>query len=415
MSKVAYGAYTVAIDVKPAGVVGVAEFNGSKITVPKSPAALERTDPKVFYFKNLDGENRVLVFETKYDVNSNPTGGRISVYDENLNQIVAPDETSKLVNLYAITDSVDLGDQYDYIYGIDYDLHKIVRIKICAGSTLEIGTEYSSFAPTDGAGYGVDVLTDGTSVYGLFVSAKNILRGDYDSYSLIRLDKNLDNPVRLDVSEKNPFSISLYNGDLYVTLVGGPQNSGSTNGSASKIQKVPAAFTETTAPATLLVGGATSELGDFRALSFTAAGEAYILTGRLDSDGENFSGTLYCITAEAMNAAAGGTIASLNIAKNSRVNFKNVAGWTWGIFYSESDGVLWTAQGEDIGVYTANVKKDPFGINKTITISELAGSKYHLNSVALLTAGAKLKAYTAPEFASVSKAARLFREKLLSE
>lgn len=413
MSKVAYGVYTYTINVSPSSKVGVAEFNGTKISIPKSPAALDRTDPKVFYFKNLKNETRILVFETKY-VNKSAVNGVVSVYDEELNQIVGPTETDKLVNLYAITDSVDLGDQYDYIYGIDYDNHKIVRIKICAGSTLEFGTEYNDFKPTAGKGYGVDVITDGTSVYGLFVSAKDVWKGDYDSYSLIRLDKNLGNAVRLDVSgEKNPFSIDLYNNELYVTLVGGMQKYGSTNGANSKIQKVSAAFTAASKMKTLLVGGDTAVLGDFRALSITAAGEAYIMTGRLESDAATFSGAVYYVAAGKLANAAGGKVTS--IANTQKIcEFNKEAGWQWGLFYSSADKALWTAQGDRIGAY-----KGVNGIVKAqdvASITTLSGNaNYHLNSVALLTAAGTVKGYTAPEFASVSAEARLAKEQLLKQ
>lgn len=413
MSKVAYGVYTYTINVSPSSKVGVAEFNGTKISIPKSPAALDRTDPKVFYFKNLKNETRILVFETKY-VNKSAVNGVVSVYDEELNQIVGPTETDKLVNLYAITDSVDLGDQYDYIYGIDYDNHKIVRIKICAGSTLEFGTEYNDFKPTAGKGYGVDVITDGTSVYGLFVSAKDVWKGDYDSYSLIRLDKNLGNAVRLDVSgEKNPFSIDLYNNELYVTLVGGMQKYGSTNGANSKIQKVSAAFTAASKMKTLLVGGDTAVLGDFRALSITAAGEAYIMTGRLESDAATFSGAVYYVAAGKLANAAGGKITSIVDTENNPPHkFDKAPGWQWGLFYSAADKALWAAQGDAIGVYKC--VKQSVKLKSAADITALAGSdKYHLNSVALLTAAGTVKGYTAPEFASVSAEARLAKERLL--
>lgn len=419
MSKVAYGVYTYAIGVTPVGKLGVAEYKNSAVTLPVSPTALDRQDPKVFYFKDLEGKSCIFMAGTKYNSSYQPEAGQFAVYDENLNLLVQPYTTSALVNLYTVTGPVDLGDQYQYLFGIDYDLHKVVRFRVSAGSGLSIDRVYDAFVPDAGKGYGLDVVTDGKAVYALFVSAVNPFTGDYAGYSIVKLDLDLKNPVRLDADgEKNPFSLDLYNGDLYVTVVGGMQNYGSTNGASSKIQKVSTKdFSVTSEIKTLLVGGATADLGDFRALSFTSSGDAYILTGRLNSDAATFDGALYHTTADALANASEAVITDIADAKyapDGKVDsFNQTNGYLWGLFYSEADNVVWTAQGNDLGVYKYGRKKLSQVAFKAI--SDLAGSAYSLNSVSLLEAGGQMKGYVAPAFASVSKAARLERKKLLKK
>lgn len=412
MSKIAYGVYTYTGGENDAkGKIGVAEYANSVInrTAVKD---LDRQDPKEFYFETPAGEKRVLLAGTQYDPNYNPQDGLFAVYDENLSPVGDSFTTPDVVNLYAF-----VGPVAGKYYGIDYDLHKVVRFTLTdKGGVALDSTASFEFIPlaSQGKGYGVDLATDGEQVYALFATATDPFAGKYTGYTLIRLDQDLQIKARTDVKdEKNPFSLDLYNGDLYVTVLGGAQEYGKTNGAASKIQKVTAAFGNGATVATLLVGGADAAQGDFRALSFTAAGEAYILTGRYNSDAESFDGAVHYTTAAALNAAGEKTIDTISKAKYS---ITKVKGYTWGLFYSKTDNVLWAAQGNNLGVYEYDEVDKKLNQNGLATIIKLADNDvYSLNSAALLEAGGQVKGYVSPALASVSKAARLEREKLFKK
>lgn len=412
MSKAAYGAYTYAINVTPVGKMGVATFENDTISVPANIVGLDNcTDPRVFYFKDNGNKDRILLFETKYK-NYVATNGQISVYSDSLTQLVAPfTPGEELDNLHAVTGTVKIGND-SYMYGIDYDLHKVVRFQVGTDGKILVGKTWKDFKPKTGSlGYGVDVVTDGKYVYALFVSATKLAQGEYDFYSIVRLDLDLTNPVELKVDgEKNPFSLSLYKGDLYVTVLGGMQKYGSTNGAASKIQKVATeGFSATSAVKTLLVGGDSAELGDFRALVFNESDEAYILCGCLNSDAASFAGALYRADAANVTGAAGAKVNAIGAVKYDL----SAKGYLWGIYYSEAEEVLWAAQGNDIGVYKYD--KNVLKQKAKAVIATLAGSKYSLNTMALLESGGQLTGYVAPEFASVSEAALRAREELLRE
>lgn len=419
-SKVAYGVYTYQTGVSPVGELGVASYDGATaITLPVQPVSLSRRDPKAFYFKDLTGKNCIFMAGTDWK-NQKAVDGQYAVYDENLNLLVGPSTTDAVVNLYALTGPVNLGDQYQYLYGIDYDLHKVIRYRVSAGSGLMIDATWNDFEPTKGNGYGIDVVTDGKYVYALFASAVNPFSGDYDSYSIVQLDMALKKSVKLTVSGvKNPFSLDLFGGNLFVTVLGGMQNYGSTNGEASMIQRISVSgFSASSKVTTVLKGGKTADTGDFRALSF-ANGDAYILTGCLNSDKTTFSGALYCVESARLLTVQGAGISDLQKAKYA---INKIDGWTWGLFYSATDNAVWMAQGESVGVYKGSSKEQSLTQAAICSRDTLVGTQakakaqyYHLNSVTLIEPGKALKGYVPHAFASVSEAAILEREKLLKK
>lgn len=405
MSKLAYGAYYYDASGK-GGKFGIASYASSAVTNVK---AVETTsaDPKVFYFASPDGEKRVLAFETVWE-NQVAKAGSIQVYNEKMQSNKMKLTTTGLVNLSAITEVVN-----GKLYAIDYDAAKVVRFSVASDGTLSLddGVSYTGAATQSGAKvYGVDIITDGTSVYALFVSAVSLFPGDYKGYSIVKLDTDLKKVAQhTELDGLNPFSIQLYKGDIYVVLVGGGQQYGSTNGTNSKIQKI-STSNFTAAATTLLVGGKTALLGDFRALAFTAAGDAYILTGCYDADGAGFSGALYHTTAEKLANADEDTIKDL---KEEPVSFNKIGGYLWDIAFAESDQVLWLAQGNNVLVYKLADTK--LALSASTNITALAGDAYSLNSAVVLEAEAVLKGYVAPEFASISAEARLAKEAFLQK
>lgn len=405
MSKLAYGAYYYDASGK-GGKFGVASYADSAVKSEKSITTTS-ADPKVFFFKSPDGEKRVLTFETVWE-NKVAKAGSIQVYNENMQSNKTKLTTTGLVNLSAISEVVN-----GKLYAIDYDNAKVVRFSVAYDGTLSLDKEaYTDFTATqsDAKAYGVDVITDGTNVYALFISAVNLFPGNYKSYSIVKLDMNLKKVAQHnEIGGMNAFSIQLYNSDIYVLLVGGGQHYGITNGTNSKIQKI-STSNFSAAATTLLVGGNSYDLGDFRALTFTAAGDAYILTGRYDNAGATFSGALHHTTVTKLLRAGGKTIADI---ESSKYLLTSIKGYLWDVFFAATDKVLWVAQGNDVAVYS--YKGNAFTLSASANITTLAGSDYSLNSAAVLDAAAVLKGYVAPEFASISAEARLAKEALLQK
>lgn len=425
MSKVAYGVYTYDTHFT-ASKMGIAAFDGTVVKVAGTPAELTRQDPKVFYLKDPQGNDCVLVFEVKYASEWDGEEGMISVYDTAMNVLLKPEMVSKeidLVNLYAVVGPVTVGNE-KYYYGIDHDKRKVVRFQLLAedgeGSENKLKIVFDKeakyeFSPTRDNGYGIDLVQAGDSLYALFVTSPGLGLGLYYSYSVVKLDLSLENAVVKEVvGGKNAYSLTQYNGDLYVVLLGGAQNFGTTNGAESKIQKIAMnGFSADSEVKTLLVGDTSFEMGDFRSLAFSASGKAYVLTGCLTESRTAFNGVLWAVSAEDLSNAAGVTIAYIAYS-GVCYPFSNVEGYYWGLLYSESDHSLWVAQGNDIGVYTlGDTEIKPVSV---CSIDDLSGgSVYDLNSMVLLEAKGTIKGYVSPAAAAASKAARLEREKLLGK
>lgn len=318
MSIVAYALYRYNSSAVGVGMFGRAQFNGTSTITALTPkignddpnAPNVTPDAKTFWFKNKDGAGRILLAQTYYNADYIAQPSIMCVYDENMNLVYGVQTTDPTdpgaktwggyTNLYAVTTGSD-GTNY-CLYCIDYDAAVIFRVIDAGGDsyTYDAASLYSyaplSSAPTGTKGYGVDITTDGSAIYGLFINGTNVFTGAYSNSTVVKLPMTLGSTVsaRNDGFAYNAFSLQLYTGgtsnELYVTAVGGMQNYGSSNGAASKIQKITTGFTSATAVTPLLSGGSIAKQGDFRALSFKADGsDVFILTGFYNTAGDALS------------------------------------------------------------------------------------------------------------------------------
>lgn len=437
MSRVAYAGYIYPTSGDPAGLAGIADFNGSAISHFGTDKTNVTSDTKVFWFKNADNDNRVLIAETQYDSNYDPLPSKFTVVDgANLNSVKGVNGVNwgSLVNVYALI------RQGDYLVGIDYDECTVFRVLNSTGDTYSYQTGVFTLnlanadlnpaiaTPYPSQQFGVDVSTDGTNIFALFIKGDDVYGGDYDPSLLVKLNLDLTLPTGTGVVNntgaalaENAFSAQKYGSDLYVVSVGGMQNYGSTNGAASKIQKVAKSTMVTN---DLLVGGATNDqtLGDFRALSFRDDGsEAFILTGALNTDGETFTGALYRTTMSALAGAGGGVITSISGIVST--NITTIPGYLWSLLYSQEEDMTWMARGNDLAVYKYNppvpVPPTPASVAvvdaKSInTLSSVSG--YSLNAVTLYNniKVQTLRGAAQPAMASNSARALIERKKLLA-
>lgn len=431
MSRIAYAVYKYTPSTK--GKIAVADFNGSTITRVGDTVDDLTNDSKVFGYKNYEGQPRILLSETEYEVVNDervPKDALFTTYDENLKQVgnlkksiiqTSPANGKTLKNVSRVAEDVSTFINFKHLMLIDYEQHFVAALKLDANDQISDTPDmtYDKFEPAAGTkGYGVDVLVHGSNVYALFVSAASLWTGDYTSYTLVRLNQSLGTQATTEVKTKNPFSLQLYNGNLYVTSVGGLQNYGFTNGEESKIERLPADFSTGAQPEVLLKGGTDAKDGDFRALAFGDAGDAFVLTGRFNKPETNtFSGALYHLDKD--------TLPNLITSDNAKITDKGIAdasvvfdyvdGYTWGLLYSEEKKAVWAAAGNGLAVYKY---EEDSGLTELASadVNTLTGTVgYSLNGFTIASEGQNFSGATLPAFASVSAEALAERKKLLKK
>lgn len=425
MSKVIYGVYQYGSN--PNGKAGLAEFANGKVSRVGNLVSDLSPDPRVFSYKNTDKKIRLLVSETFW-VNNVAQPSKLTTYTENLEKVGNLDQTVvsgvtkdgkdlTVSNVHAVAPEPGYfsnGGIAKFLCLIDYDQHAVFGIPVISDKFYPKQAQVYEYTPKTGdKGYGEDLLTDGQYIYALFVSAKDAWHGDYSYYSLVRLNGDLKEDAKLHVKTYNPFSLQKYGDNLYVTSVGGMQQSGKTNGTESKIERIPLTFNGITLVKPALVGGDDATTGDFRALAFSSdnsdSTDAYVLTGHLTDAGTGLTGALHYLTMDDLKNTEGKTIDEVELAS---FVLGNVSGYNWGLLYSEKDKAVWFTKGNDLGVYQFD--GEAIKERATIAIDDMAGSTgYSLNTVALVGEGKNFKGYVSPTFASVSKRAIEEREKLL--
>lgn len=433
MSTAVYGVYRyLAPNTSGVGKVGLARFNGNAIARVGNLVTGElHGDPKVFSYISIDTAGkrsvRLLVCDTIW-VNWVAQPSHLTSYDESLNQIGTLNNTvvsggTTAGKKFTVSNVYGVAPEPGYFQGggitkyfclIDYDQHAVFGIPVVGDKFYPTQARVYEYTPKTGdKGYGQDILTDGEYTYALFVSAKEAWTGDYSYYSLVRLNGDLKEDATLQVNTYNPFSLQKYKNNLYVTSVGGMQKKGSTNGAASKIERIPLDFNDSTPVEPALVGGDDATTGDFRALAFSSnSNDAYVLTGNIVAADGALDGALHYLTMDDLEGADSDIVSDVETGKPAV--FNNVPGYNWGLVYSEEDKAVWFRNGNNLSVYKFdNTAKTPKEL-ATIAIDALAGEpNYNLNGFALVGEGKNFKGYVSPTFASVSKRALEEREKLL--
>lgn len=419
MSRIAYAVYNYSLF--PAeGKVAVADFDGSTITRQGNLVGGLTNDAKVFGYKNLKGESRILLSETEY-VDGVAKDALFTAYDEDLNRVGNLNRSviGNLKNVYRVAEDPSMYITMGHLMVVDYDEHIVVGLQMGADDYINPAPTlvYDSFQPAAGTkGYGVDVVVKGQKVYALFVSAKDAYGGDYTSYTITRLDVSLKKEVSTDVPTFNPFSLQIYGDNLYVTSVGGLQHYGSTNGEKSKIERLSTSFKDGDQPDVVMTGGASELEGDFRALAFSDDGtDAFVLTGRFNAkpDSDTFNGALYHTDMKTLSTMTDGKITYGGL-KNPPAAFDHVEGYTWGLLYSAEKKAVWVAAGNGISVYKfTKGKVTKLADADANTLTGTTG--YSLNGFTLVSEGQNFSGATLPAFASASAEALAERKKLLKK
>lgn len=423
MSRIAYGMYNY--DFYPAkGTIAVADFDGSTITRQGNLVEGLTNDAKVFGYKNLKGEPRILLSETEY-VDGVAKDALFTAYDKDLKRVGNLNRSviGNLKNVYRVAEDPSMYITMGHLMVIDYDEHIVVGLKMDADDYINPTPTlvYDSFQPAAGTkGYGVDVVVKGQKVYALFVSAKDAYGGDYTSYTITRLDVSLKKEVSTDVPTFNPFSLQIYGDNLYVTSVGGLQHYGSTNGEKSKIERLSTSFADGDQPDVVLKGGTDAKEGDFRALAFNEKdGDAFILTGRFNAkpDNDTFDGALYHLDKDTLPnliTSDNAKISDEGIA-DEPVTFDHVKGYTWGLLYSEEKKAVWAAAGNGLAVYKYEENSGLTELASADANTLTGTTGYSLNGFTIVSEGQNFSGATLPAFASVSAEALAERKKLLKK
>jgi hypothetical protein len=406
-------------------LVGRADFNGTDaITHTVTNITGLTPDPKVFWFKNVDGNERLLVAETSYGPGPTyaPNPSKFSVYDAGALTKVWPasgtSAWSDLINVYAIATATVGG--VNYIYGIDYDLHKIFRVANASGDDYAYDN-LAGYIYTDDAAqkFGAALAIVGNFVYALFIRGTDVFGGSYNPSAIVKLPLSLD-PFDPDAARNNTglaanaVDLKLSGSYFYVPCIGGGQQAAGYN-PGSKLQRVALA---NLAVNDLLINAASGTYGtedttDFRDISIGQNGEAFILKGALNSSGTALSGFLFRTTVTALDSASGVLITALTPTPAQLAIgtvAAPVAGYLWALLYDDADGKTWMAEGNSLSVY----KYSGGAINQVANLgmsssdpadnSGLAPDGYNLNPVAFTIYGqtAQLKGAQNPSQASNS-------------
>jgi hypothetical protein len=432
----------------PTGEVGRADYDGSSaIThfVSVAPGTSGgnisnlTSDPKPFWFKNVNGDERLLVAESSYSSGPSyiPNLSLFSVYDAATLAKVWPTSAnppaadpvvngkvqwSDLINLYAI-DTVD-DDGVHYIYGIDYDRHKVFRV-INSSKTTSGVTNYDNYDYDYTVGYiysdsipykfGVDLFIDPGAtandpayVYSLFIRGEDAFGGTYDSSAIVKLPLDLDpfgaGSARTTDVGKNATGLKPNGDNIYVACIGGPQNYGSSN-TDSVLQSVAKANLSVTTLLTNTGGAtvpATEDTTDFRDIAISADGtQVIILKGRFDSDTTTFPFYLFGTDLATLDGAGGALISTMGFTSLFE---DDKTGYTWALYYDNVDSAVWLARGNDLAVYTyiRGVIDIVTSLGMGNGNTYLAGTGFDLNAVTLYRPNATLRGAQDPNKASNS-------------
>jgi hypothetical protein len=367
MSNGALLGYAVVDTAYTKGVLGDITPSGSTLAANSNQVTGLNSDPTVHSFYDASGNLRVVV--AQYGL----TSPVYMIYDPTTNpwtKVSTNKIWSSISNLYGV---VTLGS---YLYAIDYDGAHIAKINMTNNAYSQDG--YYTFAGTTGyQSNGVAITVLGGSVYGLFTTVDNpwATSPTYLASTVVKLDVSGTNPTAAAQASvgKNAFTLTPYGGKLYIASIGGKQQSGSYNTGESKLNVVtPGTTLSVATPFT-----ANSTLpGDFRDITFSDSGDAYILTGYYDSSYANLNWTLYKTTATAINAATPDI--------GTTVHSTATSGYFWATLYEDiaaSDDRFWFAKGNEIDIYQPAPTSGSFTALVSFSATTLAGFDANLNAV----------------------------------
>jgi hypothetical protein len=377
-SQVAYGVYYYSARATGDGEVGRVDYDKDEGTLAHYESAQSadgniaglKPDPKVFWFENAEGDGRLLISQTYYDEDYNPELAKFSVHDAaTLGQVWptpagSPPITQTWGSLLNVYNIVTLTvDSVKYIYGIDYDTHLVFRVAIGANDSNYAYDNSASYPYTRTGSnytYGVDIATDGSNIYALFINAQARYGGPYDPSTIVKLNTALTTAVVNENLAKNALSLKLWtsgnSGYFYIPAIGGPQNMDGTYNTGSVIQRIPTNFTPSTAPQNLLVNAQTGTGGDenttdYYDIAFKADGTKVFILKGIYTDSSTFRWRLYLTTMDHVNGT--GTPASKLISDvvtdpAYKADGTSIYGFVWALYFNPADGNVWFVRGNEI-------------------------------------------------------------------
>jgi hypothetical protein len=250
------------------------------------------------------------------------------------------------LNLYTV---VRLGN---YLYGIDYDLGKVVEMYgIAPYATTGVTYQQPNSTANDYPPRGQELIVVNGVLYGLFAYPDSSF-STYDPSVLVRFDVNPglgitaaatsnDDPNIGGVFAENAFALASNGGDLYVAAIGGMQGQDKPNPN-SALQSIPAGFSDGDPATTVLIpGDLPSGVYEFRDISFDGSGNAYLFTGTYNSSW-NMNWAIYT----SADIADPGALTQFDAATGP--------GYFWSAQYTADNNRLWFAHGNDVWVYDAS-------------------------------------------------------------
>lgn len=224
-----------------------------------------------------------------------------------------------------------------YLYATGYDGTEVCKVD--GVSNYEMLSSYSFNATAGYDAHGEGIVREGDHLFALFSEVKGYYPNyEYNSGKLVKLDPGLE---EIDIAElgKNPSSVKVHGGMIYVVSTGGSQQGGGFNPD-SVIQRV---NPDTMAVKTLLRAG---DLGvgweyDFRDIAFGRDGAVYILAGAYSEYWDTFSSRIFVTTLQGLEEGDIG------------VEYRDTTGpgFTWSIEYDGPDDILWCAAGDRLKAF----------------------------------------------------------------
>lgn len=356
-------AYTVVNSSYNVGKVGTITSSGTvNSTALASPGTLTGA-PAVHWFSDASGNSRVLVFKYLYPTDPSPSVVIYNPATTPWTQVATADWTG-ITNLYGIATSGS------YLYAIDYDNAKIVKVNM-TNNAYSLAATYTYPGTTGYEKHGMAIAAVGSYVYGLFMEADNpnATNPTYLASKVVKLNKDTLASVSTAQVGKNAFALKYYNNNLYVPCIGGKQQNGSYNSGQSQLNVVNLANMTVTTPFT----AGTAIPYDFRDITLSSTGNAYILVGKYNTDW-TMNWRVYNTTAT--------NIASGNIGAIKESN-TSTAGYFWALHYENAADRLWFAKGNQVDLRVGStyvaVKLNMYGS------SILGSSAYpNVNSLTIL-------------------------------
>lgn len=353
------------------------------------------SDPIGFSF-NTPAGMRTMVVERVYNGNC-----KISTYDSNWNlkmsasmKLYDGSTSEYLKNIYTIV-GVTTGT-VTTIYGTDYSMARVFKATYDTSGTTETFTVTAHYtfsaATTSGnaAAYPVALALDSSE--NVYAVAQQYLStgydpGDYTYYpsTVVKLNSSLVQqaiigpdgtngttpPSGVTWPAPNAFDIQGYDGNYYITAIGGPQWYGEGTSypntvewnEESRIQKMTPSMVVSNLirPANSSETNATDDKFDMRALAILSDGTAYALTGdyyTLSYDASTytytyrFNGRIWKTTVTDLNNASDDLIGNVGSLITGEGVISAQPGYLWTVLPAEELSKIWGMLGDTLGIYS---------------------------------------------------------------